>query len=103
MNTKAACQRRHAIERALERYEVSLNRDSYEALNKKVQRQEGVFIARQSNRVSLWQVQATNIRGEKVQCNVVYDKSRGQIVTFLPPGAAETLRGITLPSVQEAV
>lgn len=99
MRTKEACQRRHAIQRALERYEVALNRDSYDALCRKVQYQDGVFIARQSNRVSLWQVQAINIRGEKVQCNVVYDKSRGQIVTFLPPGATETLRGIALPSV----
>lgn len=82
MRTKSELQREHAKKRAMERYGLTLNREQYGELVKKIQRGNARLMQKQSLRVSVWEIE---IRGFKVL--VVYDKKRHNIVTFLPPEA----------------
>lgn len=70
---------RHAKGRALERYDLDLNRHDLLAIVRLIQNQQGRFVERQSIRVSVWDVTYR----EKV-VRAVYDKERHSIVTFLP-------------------
>lgn len=68
--------------RAMQRYGLALNRHDYQQLVKRIQRNEGKFLLRESNRLTHWQI---DVEGQDVV--VVYDKKRATIVTFLPPEA----------------
>jgi len=81
--TKAYAQGVHAIRRAAERYGLRIGKRTLQRLVADIQQGRGTFIRRQSNRVSLWQL---NVEGRPVR--VVYDRLRKTIVTFLPPESA---------------
>lgn len=76
---KAKTQRIHARKRALQRYNIDINRNDIEEIIKKINSGEAKFIEKQSLRVSIWFVE---IKGKKVK--VVYDKLRKTIASFLP-------------------
>lgn len=100
---KATAQFKHAQRRASERYGIILTRHRYEELVRKIQSQQGVFLGRQSNRLSVWQVEAMAV-GElgddvPVKANVVYDRERKTVVTFLPKGISDA-RGVAIPPEQ---
>jgi hypothetical protein len=78
-NDKQRAQRAHAKRRAAERFDLNLNRHDLAKLVQDIQLGRGVFVERQSHRVSVWNVAI----GER-RVNVVYDKLRKTIVTFLP-------------------
>lgn len=77
--TKTRAQRIHARRRALERYELDLNRHDLREVVESIQAGKATFVRRQSLRVSIWEV---TVKGQA--CRVVYDKLRKTIVTFLP-------------------
>lgn len=72
----------HSVRRAKERYGLDLSASDIDDIVVEIQAQKAKFIARQSNRLTVFQV----VIGSTV-CNVVYDSNRKTIVTFLPPGA----------------
>lgn len=79
--SKSQAQRIHAKRRALQRYDLALNREQLDALVKRIQTGDNVtFVLKQSNRISHYELE---IEGKKVR--VVYDRERHNIVTFLPP------------------
>lgn len=99
---KAQAQMRHAIHRAQERYGLELNRDTYASLCQDIQNGVGVYLGKQSNRLSVWRI--TAILPETLEspgpvgtvtCHVLYDKERHTIVTFLPPGITDA-KGVDL-------
>lgn len=78
-------QRRHAKQRFYERHGFDLSNDDLDYIRGSIKKnREAVFISRQSNRVSIWDVQ---YRGRTVR--VVYDKVRQNVVTVLPPVGME--------------
>lgn len=83
--SKVKAQRRHAQKRAAERFGLFLNRDQLNALVKQIQTGYALLVEKQSNRVSVWRVSLP----DGGSANVVYDKQRHTIVTFLPPGARQ--------------
>ncbi len=78
---KRRAQRIHAKKRFLERTGHELLTADLEAIILQIQQGRAVFVKKQSNRVSHWEVdhQGTPLR-------VVYDKSTKQIVTILLKG-----------------
>lgn len=99
---KAACQFRHAARRANARYGLVLHKDRYLQLCKLIQDGRGTCLGRQSNRLSVWRIEVVRtdadalLDGQKVSiCNVVYDKQRHRIVTFLPEGITNA-KGVSL-------
>ena len=92
MSDKSKAQRAHAIRRARERYGIDLNRDQYTALCASLRKGAGIFLGRQSNRLTVWRL----VVAERA-CNVVYDKQRGTIVTFLPLDITNA-HGVLIPS-----
>jgi len=70
----------HAVQRAAERYDVEDARLIIPALVWKIQHNEGKLLERQTNRVSLW-----NVEYADTTYRVVYDCNRGTIASFLPP------------------
>lgn len=96
--SKASAQYLHAKKRAAERYGLELNREIYGRLCQAIQDGKGQCMGKQSNRLSVWRIQV--ITGAEVpfkatECNVVYDKQRHTIVTFLPPGITDA-HGVAL-------
>lgn len=83
--SKASCQRYHAKKRALERFDVSLTTADLNLVVQMIQDGRATFIEKQSNRVSVF---AVIINDKKV--NVVYDKTRKTIVTFLTDDMVST-------------
>jgi hypothetical protein len=85
---KASAQYLHAKRRAMERYGIILDKDSYLALCRDIQEGRGECLGKQSNRLTVWRISAEAFNIEKgrhpVKANVVYDKTRHRIVTFLP-------------------
>jgi hypothetical protein len=75
---KAKTERRHALRRFRERFGFSVHDHEYVEIVRKIQNNEAKYLARQSNRVTLWQ---QNVRGEEVV--LFYDKMRKEIVTVL--------------------
>lgn len=65
--------------RAAQRFGLRLNRHQLRELVQRVQRGDGRCVARQSLRVSEWEML---VQGQLVR--VIYDKTRKNIVTFLP-------------------
>ena len=77
--SKKECERKHARQRALERYGIDYNRDVRREFLKKIANSGAKFICRQSNRVTVFDVEH---EGQTVR--FVYDSSRQEIITFLP-------------------
>ena len=80
--SKAHAQRVHAFNRCAQRNGVLLTDIELESMCKSIRNQEATFIKRQSNRVTIWDVDLAN--GTDKTVRVVYDKRTKQIVTFLP-------------------
>lgn len=59
---------------------MTLNRQQYQDLVKIIRTNKAKFIERQSNRLTVWEVEYTD---QKLFC--VYDSNRHKIVTFLRP------------------
>ena len=78
---KKKSERIHAKRRALERYDLDFTKKIRNQLLDKIKRSDGTFLFRQSRRVSVWEVEHEN---KKYQ--IVYDRNRKEIVTFLPSG-----------------
>lgn len=101
--SKASAQYLHAKKRAQERYGLELTKESYLALCRDIQEGRGTCLGKQSNRLSVWKLQIVVhpevARGPKMtivtSANVVYDKQRHTIVTFLPPGITDA-KGVAL-------
>lgn len=81
---KSQSQRIHAKQRALERYDLDLNRQDLEEIIKKIHLNKASFIKRQSFRVTVWKVTY-----KEKELITVYDKHRQTIATFLPPGLSD--------------
>lgn len=82
--SKAKTQRRHAIKRALQRYNAWLSDDDFEQITRRIRLQtHGVkHLGDQSRRVSVWKVPY------REWCFIlVFDDHRNQPITFLPPDA----------------
>lgn len=76
---KRKAQLKHAKRRFADRFEISLNDNEYLQLVNKIQKGNAEFVERQSNRVTVWDVE----HAEKT-IRVVYDKRTKVIVTALP-------------------
>jgi hypothetical protein len=70
--------KRHAKQRALQRFNIILNDDDIRDICFLIQKGKAEFIDRQSNRVTRWKVFV-----KSVYMIVVYDNNRGTIITFL--------------------
>lgn len=77
---KADCQRIHATKRAKERFDLDLNSKDYDQLVNMIQKGKAKFLRKQSNRVSLF-----NVNFKEQDMDIVYDKNRKTVVTFLYP------------------
>lgn len=82
LKSKKHAQRTHAKLRAFQRYGWNFNRHEMNALKNRIQNGEAHFVEKQSNRVSVFDI---DINGETAR--VVYDRTRHQIITFLPKEA----------------
>ena len=69
----------HAKRRALERYDLDINRKSRMGIISLIQNNHTIERKKQSNRVT---IHTLNYNGKIIK--VVYDKDRKNIVTFLP-------------------
>lgn len=78
-NSKAENQRRHARQRARERFGLELDEHQLRAVVNRIQRGESRFLEKQSNRVSLHQVEYMG-----AEMVVVYDRRRKNVVTVWP-------------------
>ena len=76
---KAQGERQHARRRAEERYDIDYNRHARRDIIAAIQKNKGILVKRQSQRVTLWYVE---YNGEYVK--VAYDRNRKEIITFLP-------------------
>lgn len=79
MPSKRDAQRRHARRRALERYGLELGAGTRARILEAIHTGRSKLVQRQSHRVVVHDVK---LDGRTVR--VVYDKSRGELVTFLP-------------------
>ena len=78
--SKLQAERLHAKRRAMERLGFNLNKAARKELINRIQLGKLKFLYRQSVRVTVWR---DNINGEDI--DVVYDKARHCIITFLFP------------------
>jgi hypothetical protein len=96
---KALSQYRHAKQRAQERYGIILDENSYRSLCQNIQAGIGTCLGKQSLRLTVWQISAEAFSIEKgrhpVLANVVYDKVRHSICTFLPRNITDA-KGVKL-------
>jgi len=79
MNSKQKAQRVHAKRRAKSRYGLDFTKEVRRSFTQKIQNNKAKFLYGQSRRVSIFEI----VHDEKTY-KVVYDKLRGEIVTFLP-------------------
>ena len=80
--TKKTAQKLHLRSRARTRFGLELTPEDHEALVETVAHGRRTFLGRQSNRVSVFLVE---FGGREMK--VIYDRSRGTVVTALPPDA----------------
>lgn len=86
MATKKELQKRHAKRRFQARLGIPLTQELHNFLVKKIQNNEAVKVEKQSNRVSVWDI---NIKGLLLNnpeidfVRVVYDSNTKNIVTIL--------------------
>lgn len=79
--TKTQALKIHTKRRAPERYDGAiLSRNDIRAIAQNIKDGKGVFLKKQSNRVTEWEVSHNNILWR-----VLYDKNRHVIITCLPP------------------
>ena len=71
---------KHARRRFKDRFDISLNDNQYKQLINRIKKGKATFVRRQSNRVSLWDI---DFEGHLIR--VVYDKKTSVIVTALYP------------------
>lgn len=97
--SKASAQYLHAKKRALERYGVVLDKESYLALCKEIQDGKHEYLGKQSLRLTVWKIAIKRIDDTGTEwvtsANVVYDKTRHRIVTFLPVGITDA-KGVAI-------
>jgi hypothetical protein len=79
VNEKQKAERVHAKRRAKSRYNLDFTKEVRRAFNTIIHNNKAKFLWRQSRRVSVFEVPYEN-----KTYKVVYDKLRGEIVTFLP-------------------
>jgi len=84
LTTKKDAQKKHAQQRAKERYGVELNRKIINGLLLQIREGESTFIEKISNRVTKHLVV---LDGKEIP--VIYDKLRNTIVTFLSQAEGE--------------
>jgi len=82
--SKTKSLRKHTTRRADERYEVRLNEYDLAYMANQVKRATGIFVERQSNRVSKWIIKLPKVDKAAM---IVYDHNRGTVVTVLPKRA----------------
>lgn len=82
--SKAKAQRRHARQRAMERYGIEVGRSTRTAVIDAIQSGRSTVVNRTSLRTTVHDVTLPD--GDVVR--VVYDKHRKEIATFLPRGEA---------------
>lgn len=82
---KKKAERIHARRRAAERFHLDVTEEVRNLLKSKIKKGEGIFLYRNSRRVSVWSL-SLNEQTYKV----VYDKQRKEIVTFLPYESTRT-------------
>jgi hypothetical protein len=75
---KKTCQNRHARRRAAARFGINMGPRFHEELVTAIQTGKASFVEKQSNRISVWDVDY-----EGKVARIVYDRIRKQIVTFL--------------------
>jgi hypothetical protein len=80
LSLKAANQQRHAMRRAVERYNLFLQPTGIREIVNMIRRGEGVFLRRTSCNRTVWQVTY-----HECQLVVVYDKRRKMLASVLPP------------------
>lgn len=76
--SKALSEKKHALKRAKQRYDLSLTSREYKELVAKILRGECKSLYKQSNRVNI-----KSIVYKEQELFLVYDKERHRIVTFL--------------------
>jgi len=76
---KRKMQKIHAKSRFFERHDILLTKDLHKELINNIQNGKAKFVKKQSNRVTLWDIDFT----DKL-IRVVYDKHRKLIITTLP-------------------
>ena len=79
MNAKQKAERVHAKRRAKSRYGLDFTKEVRRSFKTIIQSNKAKFVLRQSRRVSVFEIPYDN-----KTYKVVYDKLRGEIVTFLP-------------------
>lgn len=79
--SKRKCQFKHATKRAWERYGIFISKADYEEACSRIQKVESNFIERQSNRITIHEIEVSG----KI-ARVVYDAARKSIASFLPEG-----------------
>ncbi|HVH77971.1 MAG TPA: hypothetical protein VM782_01155 [Stellaceae bacterium] len=79
MKISKANERRHAMQRASERYGLTLDRKLHKEILDKIQRGHCRLIQRQSLRVAIY-----DITLPEATVRVVYDRKRHELVSFLP-------------------
>lgn len=86
MATKKELQKKHAKKRFQTRYGISLTPELHKLLVRKIQKGEAVKVEKQSNRVSIWDIDVSNClpdSPEVEELRVVYDSNTKNIVTIL--------------------
>lgn len=76
MKSKKECENIHAKSRIRERFGINMGKKLHQTFINSIQNGKAKFIRRQSNRVTVWQVEYN----EDV-LTLVYDKHRKQIIT----------------------
>lgn len=77
---KKKAQQIHARRRAMARFGITFGRGRQAEAIRQIQSQKARFLKRQSNRVSIWEVEV-----EGVKMVAVYDASRKAIATVMKP------------------
>jgi len=85
---KRKSERAHAKRRAKSRYALDFTKEIRNLFIRKIQSNEAKFLSKQSRRVSLF-----SLDHEEQKYVVVYDRQRGEIVTFLPADANNNIDG----------
>lgn len=86
MASKKELQKRHAKKRFQTRLGISLTNELHNFLVRKIQKGEAVKVEKQSNRVSIWDIDVRGLFKENPEIDflrVVYDSNTKNIVTLL--------------------
>lgn len=86
MASKKELQKRHAKKRFQTRLGISLTNELHNFLVRKIQKGEAVKVEKQSNRVSIWDIDVGGLFKENPEIDslrVVYDSNTKNIVTIL--------------------